>query len=171
MSNFKDIGRIGRDAEVRQTNNGTAVANFPVAVDVGYGDNKTTLWLDCSMFGKRAEGGLVQYLVKGAQVMVEGDINLRQYTKGDGTGGAAVTLNIQDLKLIGGQSQGQQQPAQNQQAPRQQQQQQQQAANQPQQTQYQQNNPAPTGGGGYPAPIDDFDDDIPFARLHYMEGG
>jgi len=88
-------------------------------------------------------------------VMVEGDINLRQYTKGDGTGGAAVTLNIQDLKLVGGQPQGQQ-PAQQQQrqAPQQQ--------RQPQQTQYQQNNPAPTGGGGYPAPIEDFDDDIPF---------
>jgi len=161
MSNFKDIGRIGRDAEVRQTNNGTSVANFPVAVDVGYGDNKATLWLDCSMFGKRAEGGLVQYLVKGAQVMVEGDINLRQYTKGDGTGGAAVTLNIQDLKLAGGQPQGQQQPAQQQQQP-------QQAANQTQrQPTQQQNNQQrsqahPNGSGGYPETVDDFDDSIPF---------
>jgi single-strand DNA-binding protein len=164
MSNFKDIGRIGRDAEVRQTNNGTSVANFPVAVDVGYGDNKATLWLDCSMFGKRAEGGLVQYLVKGAQVMVEGDINLRQYTKGDGTGGAAVTLNVQDLKLAGGQPQGQQQPAQQQQ----QQQQPQQAANQTQrQPTQQQNNQQrsqahPSGSGGYPETVDDFDDSIPF---------
>jgi len=154
MSNFKDIGRIGRDAEVRQTNNGTSVANFPVAVDVGYGDNKATLWLDCSMFGKRAEGGLVQYLVKGAQVMVEGDINLRQYTKGDGTGGAAVTLNIQDLKLAGGQPQGQQQP--------------QQAANQTQRQPAQQKNNQqrsqahPNGSGGYPETVDDFDDSIPF---------
>ena len=154
MSNFKDIGRIGRDAEVRQTNNGTAVANFPVAVDVGYGDNKTTLWLDCSMFGKRAEGGLVQYLVKGAQVMVEGDINLRQYTKGDGTGGAAITLNIQDLKLAGGQPQGQQQH--------------QQAANQTQRQPAQQKNNQqrsqahPNGSGGYPETVDDFDDSIPF---------
>ena len=161
MSNFKDIGRIGRDAEVRQTNNGTSVANFPVAVDVGYGDNKATLWLDCSMFGKRAEGGLVQYLVKGAQVMVEGDINLRQYTKGDGTGGAAVTLNIQDLKLAGGQPQGQQQPAQQQQQP-------QQAANQTQRQPTQQKNNQqrsqahPNGSGGYPETVDDFDDSIPF---------
>ena len=161
MSNFKDIGRIGRDAEVRQTNNGTSVANFPVAVNVGYGDNKATLWLDCSMFGKRAEGGLVQYLVKGAQVMVEGDINLRQYTKGDGTGGAAITLNIQDLKLAGGQPQGQQQPAQQQQQP-------QQAANQTQrQPAQQQNNQQrsqahPNGSGGYPETVNDFDDSIPF---------
>ena len=43
---------------------------------------------------------------------------------------------------------------------------QQQAANQP--TQYQQNNPEPTGGGGA---VDDFDDDIPFMRLHWLEGG
>jgi single-strand DNA-binding protein len=163
MSNFKDIGRIGRDAEVRQTNSGTSVANFPVAVDVGYGDNKATLWLDCSMFGKRAEGGLVQYLVKGAQVMVEGDINLRQYTKGDGTGGAAVTLNIQDLKLVGGQPQGQQQQQQ-----QQQQRQPQQAANQTQrQPAQQQNNQQrsqahPNGSGGYPETVDDFDDSIPF---------
>jgi len=42
----------------------------------------------------------------------------------------------------------------------------------PQKTQYQQNNPQqPVAGGRGPAPIDDFDDDIPFARLHWMEGG
>ena len=146
MSNFKDIGRIGRDAEVRHTPNNVAVANFPAAVDVGFGDKKTTLWLDCAMFGKRAESGLVQYLVKGAQVMVEGNIDLRQYTKGDGTPGAAVTLNVQDLKLVGGKSD---KPAQSQPARP--------AANQ--KTQYQQNNPPASGAGG---PVDDFDDDIPF---------
>jgi len=168
MSNFKDIGRIGRDAEVRQTNNGTSVANFPVAVDSGFGDKKETLWFDCSLFGKRAESGLVQYLVKGGEVMVEGNIGLRQYTKNDGTHGAAMTLNVQDLKLIGGKPQGQHQPAQQQQQQRQAPQQQ----RQPQQTQYQQNNPQkPVAGGRGPAPMDDFDDDIPFARLHWMEGG
>jgi len=42
----------------------------------------------------------------------------------------------------------------------------------PQKTQYQQNNPQqPVAGGRGPAPMDDFDDDIPFARLHWMEGG
>jgi len=87
-------------------------------------------------------------------VMVEGDINLRQYTKGDGTGGAAVTLNIQDLKLAGGQPQGQQQH--------------QQAANQTQRQPAQQKNNQqrsqahPNGSGGYPETVDDFDDSIPF---------
>jgi len=41
-----------------------------------------------------------------------------------------------------------------------------QASDQP--TQYQQNNSTPSGAGGA---NDDFDDDIPFMRLHWMEGG
>jgi single-stranded DNA-binding protein len=41
-----------------------------------------------------------------------------------------------------------------------------QASDQP--TQYQQNNAPPSGAGGA---HDDFDDDIPFMRLHWMEGG
>ena len=157
MSNFKDIARIGRDAEVRHTPNNVAVANFPAAIDVGFGDKKTTLWLDCAMFGKRAESGLVQYLVKGAQVMIEGNIDLRQYTKGDGTPGAAVTLNVQDLKLVGGKSD---RPAQSQpERP---------AASQQTQQDYQghsgsnQPNPTTQAAGGYPEQVDDFDDDIPF---------
>lgn len=141
MNKFIGLARIGRDAETRYTPNGVAVCNFPAAVDVGYGEKKQTLWLDCALFGKRAEGGLVQYLAKGAQVIVEGEINLRQYQKQDGTHGAAVTLNVQDVKLVGGQPQGQQaQP--------------QQPAQRPQQRQ-----PAQ---GSMPEPVDDFIDDIPF---------
>ena len=51
-------GRLGKDAEVRQTQNST-VAGFSVAVDVGYGDRKQTFWFDCSIWGKRAESGLI----------------------------------------------------------------------------------------------------------------
>lgn len=147
MNKFIGLARLGRDAETRYTPNGHAVANFPAAVDVGYGQNKSTLWLDCALFGKRAEGNLVQYLTKGTQCIVEGEINLRQFQKQDGSHGAAVTLNVQDLKLVGGQSENNQ--------PRQQ-------AAQPQparqaQPQQQANQPAPQV-----APVDDFDSDIPF---------
>lgn len=154
MNKFIGLARLGRDAETRYTANGTAVANFAAAVDVGYGQNKSTLWLDCALFGKRAEGNLVQYLTKGTQCIVEGEINLRQFQKQDGSHGAAVTLNVQDLKLIGGQPNGNQQPAQ--QAPQQ------------QRPQPQQQAPQPAPGG--PGPVNDFDDDIPFAPLHWMEG-
>jgi single-strand DNA-binding protein len=78
----------------------------------------------------------VQYLTKGTQIVVEGEINLRQYQKQDGTHGAAVTLKVQDLTLVSGQSEGGQK------------------SQQPQRQQ-----PAQSS---MPEPIDDFDDSIPF---------
>lgn len=115
---YSAVGRIGRDAEQRYTQSGTAVAGFPVAVDVGFGDNKQTLWLDCSLWGKRAEGGLIQYLTKGQQVHVVGEIGTREFQKRDGTAGFAVTLKIVEIDLAGGG--GQQAPQQSFQQPQQQ---------------------------------------------------
>ena len=160
---YTAVGRIGRDAENRHTQNGTAVAGFPLAVDVGFGDNKQTLWLDSSLWGKRAEGGLVQYLVKGQQVYVAGEIGTREYQKRDGTPGFAVTLKIAELDLVGGQ--GGQQPQQSQQ-PNYGGYQQAQANYAQQQGQPPQNQPQGPGGG-----FSDFDDSIPFNSMHYMMGG
>ncbi len=60
--------------------------SFSVANNTGFGDNQKTHYFECSLFGKRAEGGLKDYMVKGQQVVVEGEISLNQYEKKDGTG-------------------------------------------------------------------------------------
>ena len=135
------FGHIGRDCDVRYTNNGTPVANFALGVNVGYGQNQQTLWVDCALFGKRAEGNLPQYLVKGTGVVIDGEVNQRTFQKNDGTQGAALTLNVQGLDLAGGGQQSQ---------PQQPQQQPQQAQQQPQQSQQ------------GPDPVDDFNDELPF---------
>ena len=167
MSNvFSALGRIGRDAEVRSTQSGTSVAGFPVAVDVGFGDNKQTMWLDASLWGKRAESGLVQYLVKGQQVHVIGEIGTREFQKRDGAAGFAVTLKVAEIDLVGGQAQGNQQgpqPQQNyggQQNNSYQQPPQNQQPTQNQQPQGQQNHQA--YGAPDPGSFDDFNSDIPF---------
>lgn len=135
-------GNLGRDAEVKYAASGTAICQFPVAVKSGYGDKEKTTWVQCVMFGKRAEGNLPQYLLKGAQVCLAGEMNLNEWEKQDGTKGAAVQCVVDKLDLIGGKPQGQ--------APAQQPQQQRPA----QQTQTQQREA-----------FDSFDDDIPFMRL------
>ena len=89
-------GRIGKDAETRHTQSGAAVASFSVAVDIGYGDKKETLWLDCSIWGKRAEGGLIQYLVKGAQVAITGDLSAREYN-----GKTYLQVRVDEIDLMG----------------------------------------------------------------------
>ena len=55
MKQIVIAGRTGKPAELRRTQNGDAVLSFSVAVDDGFGQNKKTLWFDCSVWGKRGE--------------------------------------------------------------------------------------------------------------------
>lgn len=146
MNVFTAMGRLGRDSQTNQTSGGTAVCNFALAVDSGYGDNKQTVWLDCSLWGKRAEGGLPDYLVKGVQVVVSGELGTREYQDGNGQTRQAVTLRVNGLSLAGGVQGQQQAKPQSQQQQRTQAPVPQQAAQQTTQSQA----------------FDDFDDDIPF---------
>lgn len=116
MSNFKELVRLGKDATTRYTQAGKSVTGFSAAFDDGWGDNKKTVWLDCSGWGERYEK-VAQYLVKGAQVVVEGNIGTREHE-----GKTYITLTLSDLKLVGGKQDGGQQerPAQQRQPQRQQ---------------------------------------------------
>lgn len=103
-------GRIGNDAEVRTTQGGKTVASFSVAVDDGYGDNKRTEWMRCSLWGKRAEGGLVQYLTKGQEVLVEGKASVNAYVNKSGEAKGSIDIFVGDLELIGKKDQGESAP-------------------------------------------------------------
>lgn len=94
-------GRLGRDAEIRTTQGGTRVAGFSLAVDIRDGSEKSTMWVDCALFGKLADA-LGQYLTKGRQVTVTGPIRLREFQKRDGTSGASINLMVNDITLQGG---------------------------------------------------------------------
>lgn len=96
MANFKDVCRIGKDAVTRFTQAGKPVTGFSAAFDTGWGDKKQTTWLDVSGWGERYEK-VAQYLTKGSQVLLEGDIGTREHE-----GKTYITLNLTELKLIGG---------------------------------------------------------------------
>ena len=111
MNLFVFTGNLGNDAEVGQAGS-TTVANFSVAVSSGYGDKKTTNWVRCALFGKRAEGGLMPYLVKGQQVAISGELSLREYDK-DGVTKSSLEVNVGELDLIGKAGESKGQPSQN----------------------------------------------------------
>lgn len=94
-------GRLGRDAELRSTPAGKSVCNFSVAVDVRRGQDKSTTWVDCTLWEKRAEA-LAPHLKKGTAVAVAGEFGLRQYDKRDGSAGIAVECAVRELTLLGG---------------------------------------------------------------------
>jgi single-strand DNA-binding protein len=127
-------GNLGQDCEVKQVGTST-VCSFSVAMKAGFGDKAQTVWLDCAIWGKKAEGGLPAYLKKGQQVAVSGELSTFDATNGK----TYLKLRCNNVDLIGGKSEGvQQAPA-------------------PQMRQ-----PAPAPGWPDPDPVDDFSDDIPF---------
>ncbi len=102
MNIYSFTGRLGRDCETRFTQAGMAICSFTVAVDYGFGENKGTNWIRCSLFGKRAEGGLPKYLVKGTQVAISGELKVREYDDKDGNRRTSVDVSVDKLDLIGG---------------------------------------------------------------------
>ena len=96
MNVFSGTGNLGKDCRLGNAG-GTAVCNFALAVKSGYGDKEQTVWLDCALWGKRAEGKLPEYLTKGAQVAVSGELGTREHE-----GKTYLTLRVSDLTLIGG---------------------------------------------------------------------
>lgn len=93
-------GNLGRDAEVRQAGSST-VCGFSVAMTSGYGDKKQTVWIDCSIWGKQAEGSLPSYLTKGQQVAVSGELSTREHE-----GKVYLQLRVNTIDLIGKRDEG-----------------------------------------------------------------
>lgn len=119
MSNvFSFTGTIGRDAEVKYTTSGMPILNVTVANNVGFGDKQQTLWIRVALFGKRAEGQLPNYLKKGQQVFVSGELTKNEYKANDGTTKTSLELIANIIDLVGkrndaggeGQSYSQQSP-------------------------------------------------------------
>jgi single-strand DNA-binding protein len=100
-------GRVGKDAELRTTNSGDRILSFSVGSDIGYGDKKQTVWLDCSIFGARGEK-LAQYLTKGTSVTVIGEFGQRSYQNKSGETVTATTVKVMEVALQGGGQQQQQ---------------------------------------------------------------
>lgn len=103
MKNVTIAGRLGKNAELRRTQSGDPVLSFSVAVDDGYGQNKRTLWFDCSVWGKRGES-LADHLRKGSAVAVSGDLSTREYE-----GKTYLTVRVNELTLQGGKQERQSQ--------------------------------------------------------------
>ena len=102
MSNvFSFTGTVGRDAEVKYAPSGLAVLSFTVANNIGFGEKQQTLWIRVALFGKRAEGQLQNYLKKGQQVFVSGELTQSEYRANDGTTKTSLELNANIIDLIG----------------------------------------------------------------------
>lgn len=76
------IGRLTADPEIRQTQNGTSVSRYRLAVDrpKKQDGEQETDFLSCVCFGKSADFA-PKYLHKGMKIAVEGRIQTGSYEK------------------------------------------------------------------------------------------
>lgn len=81
------MGRMTRDPELRRTQTGTAVASFTLAVDRDFKDKatgeRTTDFIDVVAWRQTGEF-VSQYFTKGRMAVVEGRLQIREWTDKDG---------------------------------------------------------------------------------------
>jgi len=99
------IGNAGRDAEVRYTPGGTAVANFTLATNESWtaknGERQErTEWHRIVVWAKQAEiAG--EYVKKGRQLYVEGSLQTRQWDDKDGQKRTTTEIRATRFLLLG----------------------------------------------------------------------
>lgn len=81
------MGRLGQDPEKRYTQSGTPVASFSLAVDRDFKDKatgeKVTDWINVTAWRQTAEF-VCRYFTKGRLAVVEGRLQMRDYTDHQG---------------------------------------------------------------------------------------
>lgn len=97
LNNISLTGRCVRDAEVRQTKSGEAIANVSIAVN-GYKRDDEATFFDLALFGKKS--GVAQYLKKGTRICVHGRLKQRKYQRKDGGEGVSLEVTVVDLVLL-----------------------------------------------------------------------
>jgi len=140
------LARLGKDSELRSTNDGTQVLSMALAFNFGRKDQqgqRPSQWVDAALFGDRAEK-LAPYLLKGVQIEVHlSDPHIETFKRRDGTEGFKLVAMVGPLEFAAN------------------------SAPQGQPNQQQQSRQPAAGGhrapASRPAPnFSDMDDDIPF---------
>lgn len=104
-------GRLGRDAELRYTQSGTAVATISLATTETWKDKQSgqrqekTEWHRVTLWGKAAEA-LQEFLRKGKQILVEGRLTTRKWTDKQGQDRYTTEIKADRVVLLGGAGNG-----------------------------------------------------------------
>lgn len=110
------VGNLGRDPEVRSTQDGTKIVNFSLATSETWRDRvsgerrERTEWHRVVIFNDRLGEVAERYLRKGSKVYVEGALQTRKWTGNDGQERYTTEVVLQryrgELTMLDGRSEG-----------------------------------------------------------------
>jgi single-strand DNA-binding protein len=96
------VGNLGNDPEIKQTGNGTSLANFSVATSESWTKDgerqERTEWHRVTCWGKLADI-VGQYVTKGSKVYIEGKLQTRSWEQ-DGQKRYATEIVARDLQML-----------------------------------------------------------------------
>lgn len=106
------IGHLGRDPEIRTTQDGTKVANLSIATSEHWKDKNSgerrekTEWHRVVVFDERLVGVVEKYLKKGSLLYLEGALQTRKWTDQSGTEKYTTEIVLQkyrgEITMLGG---------------------------------------------------------------------
>jgi single-strand DNA-binding protein len=105
------IGNLGADPETRAMPSGTTVANLRVATSESWRDKQSgeqqerTEWHRVALFGRLGEIA-AEYLRKGSQVYIEGQLRTRKWQDKQGTERYTTEIVANEMLMLGGRSSG-----------------------------------------------------------------
>ncbi|MGB3541561.1 single-stranded DNA-binding protein [Rubrivirga sp.] len=104
------VGNLGSDPELRYTGSGTAVCNFSLATTESYKDRdgnqvENTEWHRVVAWARLAEI-CGEYLSKGRQVYIEGQLQTRQWEDKDGNTKYTTEIKAREMQMLGGRDGG-----------------------------------------------------------------
>lgn len=109
------LGRLGRDPEVRNFQNGGKVVNLRIATSERYKDREgnqqeRTEWHSVAIFNERLGEVAEKYLRKGSEVYIEGQLETRKWQGQDGQDRYTTEIVLRqyrgELQLVGGRGGG-----------------------------------------------------------------
>lgn len=103
LNNVVLIGRLTATPELKQTNSGTEITNFTLAIDRGYtkpGEEKQTDFINCTAWRGTAKF-ITTYFTKGQMIAVTGSIQTRNYEDKNGNKRVATEVICKEATFCG----------------------------------------------------------------------
>lgn len=95
------VGNVGKDAMLKFTPNGTAKAEWSMACSEKYGERESTEWVNCVLWGKRAEA-LAEHITKGKGLVVFGKMLTRNWDDDQGQKHYRTEVTVEDVQFMSG---------------------------------------------------------------------
>jgi len=99
LSKYLFTGRLGNDAVVKTTPNSKKVMEMSVAINIGYGEYKKTMWIKVNVWGDKVDT-LAPMFTKGTLVAGCGEPEINTWTDKEGNNKAELQVRCLNVEIL-----------------------------------------------------------------------